>query len=92
METRGGLVDQLITVSMKLWGEQEKVMQYAQESLEQFRQHPMEELHGNYKKVNDLNLLRNRLMTEIDRCFSRGISLGKVEIDPRIKVLPPPLT
>jgi hypothetical protein len=92
VETLGGLVDQLTTVSMKLWHEQDKVMQYAQETLEQFRQHPMEELHGNYKKVNELNLLRNRLMTEIDRCFARGVSLGKAEIDPRIKVLPPPLT
>lgn len=92
METLGGLVDQLVTTNMKLWAEQDKVMGYAAETLEQFQSHPLAELHGNYKRVHELNMIRNRLMTEIDRCFGRGVSLGKVEIDPRIKVLPPPLT
>jgi hypothetical protein len=92
VETLGGLVDQLSIINLKLWHEQDKVMRYAQETLEQFQEHPIEELHGNYKKVHELNMRRNRLMTEIDSCFALGVMLGKAEVDPRTKVLPPPLT
>jgi hypothetical protein len=79
METLGSKVDQLAVVTVKLYVTQDRIHEAAQkgESL------PAEIV----KRLVDLNLARNRLMTEIDTTLAEAVSTGKVAIDPRPKIL-----
>ena len=76
-ETLGSLVDNLVTVGMKLWAVQDKVHQAAQlgTGLDA-------ETTG---RLMTLNLQRNRLMTELDELLATAVRTGKVDVDQRPK-------
>ena len=78
-DTFGGLVDKLITNNMKLWYCQDAVHNAAAagEGLDS----------DTVAKLHTLNLARNRLMSEIDKCLSDAVESGKAEVDPRIKLV-----
>lgn len=84
-DTLGGLVDKLCIVNMKLWHAQDAVYKYAQENRDAFASRPSDEVQDVLRKVADLNLQRNRLMTEIDRCFAEGLERGHADVDSRPK-------
>lgn len=86
-DTLGGLVDKLITVNTKLWFSQDSLHKYAQEGVDAFSGHPHHEIHEVLKRVADLNLQRNRLMTQIDRCLADAVERGAAEVDSRIKLV-----
>lgn len=77
-ETLGSLVDRLSVANLKLWFVQEKVNEAAAAGK------PLSAEHT--KQLVGLNLVRNRLMTEIDLCLDRAAKEGKAEVDPRVKL------
>lgn len=88
MDTLGRLIDDLITVDMKLWHAQDDVHRCALEDPATFAQRPTDQVHAILKRTAELNLQRNRLMTEIDQIHDRDIQRGKGDVDPRPKVMP----
>ena len=77
-DTLGSLVDKLSVTNLKIWFAQDKVYEAARRSAD---------LEAKYvHQLATLNLMRNQLMTEIDEAFARGVALGRVEVDPRVKI------
>lgn len=77
-ETLGSLVDKLVTVGIKLYVTQDKVFAAA-------RAHTGLDAETVHKLAN-LNLQRNRLMTELDQLLADAIASGKVDVDERQKL------
>lgn len=77
-ETLGSLCDKLCICNLKLYNVQDVVHSAAAagEGLDP----------DTVAKLHSLNLLRNRLMTEIDMCLADAVSSGTAEVDPRIKL------
>lgn len=86
-ETLGSLVDKLSIVNCKLYAIQQWVHDSGIEPLEHFESQSHEEIRSNLQKLKDLNLQRNRLMTELDQLFADAIQTGIVVVDPRVKVV-----
>lgn len=78
-DTLGSLVDKLITNNTKLWYVQDAVHNAAAagEGLDA----------DTVAKLHSLNLQRNRLMSEIDKCLADAVESGRAEVDPRIKLV-----
>lgn len=85
-ETFGTLIDAQITATIKLWFTQDEVYRYQRMTPEEFAAVP----HGEIKKMLDrlaqLNLARNRGMTEIEEALSGAVRTGSARVDARIKL------
>lgn len=69
METLGSLTDKLMTVSQKMWHNQERLYEIRRMTLEEFHERwdgELDELHEVIKRCCDLNVQRSSLMDEID--------------------------
>jgi hypothetical protein len=77
-DTLGSLVDKLSITNIKLWFVQDAVHAAA---------HSKEGLDPEtVAKLHNLNLQRNKLMTEIDQTLDRAARDGEAEVDTRIKL------
>lgn len=85
-DTLGSLVDKLSIVNIKVWHCMDWVYESVKMTPEEFAEQGHDEIHGKLKKLAATNLERNRLMTEIDEVFARGVKTGKVDIDARTKL------
>jgi hypothetical protein len=68
-DSQGSLIDKLITVSTKMFWNQEKLYSIRKQSLEEFEiqwKNSMSDLHAILKRCTDLNVQRSRLVDEID--------------------------
>lgn len=79
METVGSLVDKLITVSNKMFYNQEFLYEIRRMSLDEFKniyfnKEKIEELFIKLKLACDLNVQRNDLITEIDETIVKEVS------------------
>ena len=77
--TLGELVDRLTILNLKLW--------FVQDAVHKASQHGEGLDAETTKKLADLNLDRNKTMTQIDLLLDHAIRDGRAEVDPRIKVL-----
>lgn len=78
MRSLGELVDRLSIVNLKLWFVQDQIHTAS-------RRHEGLDADTVRKSV-DLNLERNRLMTEIDQCLADAVKSGEARVDPRVKI------
>lgn len=78
MRTLGELVDRLSVTNLKLWFVQDEFHRASREG------RGVDKVTVN--RSVSLNLERNRLMTEIDECFQRGLETGKTDVDARVKL------
>lgn len=78
-ETIAGLIDRLTVVNLKLWFVQDKVYKAAADGT---GLDP-----DTTAQVANLNLLRNKLMAEIDKAVDAAIKSGSAEVDLRTKVV-----
>lgn len=79
METVGSLVDKLITVSNKMFYNQEFLYEIRRMSLDEFKNiyfnaEKIEELYNKLKLACDLNVQRNDLITEIDETITKEVN------------------
>jgi hypothetical protein len=85
-ETFGELVDKLITTDMKLWETQEQVYRFQKMTPEEYAAVPVAETKRAWDRLAQLNLDRNRLMTEIDTALNAAVRTGSARVDARIKL------
>ena len=85
-ETLGSLVDQLFTTDHKLWESQDELYAYDRMTPEEFASVPASQVHRTIKRVAQLNLLRNELMTSIDSCLAEAVRTGTARVDARVKI------
>lgn len=85
-ESFGTLVDRLITLDMKVWHVQDWVYKAAAMPPAEFARMGHAEIQGQLKKLADLNIERNRAMTEIDQFLDGAIKRGGAPVESRIKI------
>lgn len=86
METLGAMVDRLSILNIKIYMVQEFIHEAKNTDPATFcSRHTPEEMHAKMKALADLNLERNRVMTQIDRCLADGLATGKTPVDLRWK-------
>ena len=86
MTTLGELVDRLSIVNLKIFHLQDWLYEISKEATQDFLERNHAETHANLKKLADLNLDRNRLMTAIDQVLDGSIRAGKGDVDNHTKV------
>lgn len=86
-ESLGALVDRLSITNLKIWFLQEWVHEAVRMSPAEFQGQTHAEIQAKLQKIGQLNLERNRIMTEIDACLDRAVREGKAVVDPRIKLV-----
>lgn len=78
-DTLGSLVDKLAVTNIKLFMVQDEIHAAAKQGIGLDA--------DTTKKLVDLNLQRNKLMSEIDEVFAKGLATGLAEVDPRVKII-----
>lgn len=74
-DTIGNLIDKLFTVDMKMWTNQENIFCIRKMTFDEFKEKFVDDiegakaLYGYLHKGCDLNMQRNELMDEIDKCL-----------------------
>lgn len=76
--TLGDLVDRLSITNIKLW--------FVQDELHKANTNGTGVGPETVARSVNLNLERNRLMTEIDQCLADAAASGKARVDPRVKI------
>lgn len=80
MDTFGNLVDKLITVSLKMWHNQEDLYAIRKMTPEQFEEKygkDLKNLHRIIDRCCTLNVQRANLMDEVDKFFAEAIEQQK---------------
>ena len=85
-DSLGTLVDALITTATKLWHVQDEVYAYDRMSPEEYAQLPPGQTQRTFKRLAQLNVARNELMTTIDTCLADAVRTGQARVDARVKL------
>ena len=85
-DSLGTLVDALFTTDHKLWETQDEVYAYDRMSPEEYAALPTSQTQRTFKRLAELNVARNGLMSSIDRCLNEAVRTGHARVDARVKL------